>query len=294
MKQGQQATHDAVFAGSIPEFYHRYLGPLLFAGYATDLAGRLQMLPANDASVLELAAGTGILTERLKSRLPPEVRLTATDLNAPMLEVAKRRLSAGPMATGITWRVADATSLPFEDECFDAVICQFGVMFFPDKGQAAREAYRVLRPSGQWLFNVWGSWEENSFARIVHETIAGFFPADPPGFYRVPFGFHDPVALRQLVLDAGFPEPEITTLNRVAVAPMATEAAIGLVRGNPSITDIEERGTADPEVIIKKVAESLARAFGDYPLRIPTCVRVISAHRPKFESKNRSATGSRR
>ncbi|HEV7364950.1 MAG TPA: class I SAM-dependent methyltransferase [Gemmatimonadales bacterium] len=280
-----------LFAGSIPEFYHRYLGPLLSAGYATDLAGRLRSLPANDGCVLEVAAGTGVLTERLRSRLPPEVRLTATDLNAPMLDLAKRRI-AGPMAAGITWRVADAGSLPFNDECFDAVVCQFGVMFFPDKGQAARETYRVLRPSGQWLFNVWGSWAENSFGPIVHEAIASFFPDDPPQFNRVPFGFHDPVALRDLVLGAGFPEPEITELTRMAEAPSAAEAAIGFVRGNPSITAIEERGTANPEAIIRKVAESLARAFGDYPLRVPTCIRVVSAHRPRFESKNRSASGS--
>jgi hypothetical protein len=167
-------------------------------------------------------------------------------------------------------------------------------MFFPDKTAAAREVYRVLRPSGQWLFNVWGSWEENSFGQIVHETIAGFFPGDPPEFYRVPFSFHDPVALRGLVLDAGFTEPEITTLNRIAVALSAAEAAIGVVRGNPVITSIEERGTADPQPIIGKVAESLARAFGDYPLRVPTCVRVVAAHRPRFESKNRSATSTRR
>lgn len=292
MANGQPAARDALFAGSIPEYYHRYLGPLLFAGYAADLCGRLRPLPANDASVLEVAAGTGILTERLRRHLSPEVRLIATDLNAPMLDVAQRSM-AGAVAAGITWKVADAGSLPFADECFDAVVCQLGVMFFPDKGQAAREAYRVLRPSGQWLFNVWGSWEENSFARIVHEAIAGFFPADPPQFYQVPFSFPDPMALRQLVLSAGFPEAEITALTRTAVAPSALEAATGIVRGNPVIAAIEERG-GDPEAIIRKVAESLARAFGDYPLRLPTCVRVVAAYRPKFESKNRSATSNRR
>jgi SAM-dependent methyltransferase len=112
MTDGQPTARDALFTGSVPEYYHRYLGPLLFTGYAGDLAGRLRPLPANDASVLELAAGTGILTERLRSRLPADVRLTATDLNAPMLEVAQRRL-VGPMAAGITWRVADAGNLPF-------------------------------------------------------------------------------------------------------------------------------------------------------------------------------------
>jgi hypothetical protein len=152
-------------------------------------------------------------------------------------------------------------------------------MFFPDTPRAARETHRVLRPGGQWLFSVWGSWEENDFARIVHETITGFFPVDPPAFYRVPFSVHDPDALRTLVLDAGFAEPVITTLDRVAESPSAADAAIGLVRGNPLIAAMGERGVADAETIVQAVDDALSQSFGDHPLRFPTRVRVVSAWR---------------
>ena len=281
MNQRQPSTRDAQFAGSIPEVYDRYLGPLLFERYAEDLAGRVTPAPVHGAAVLEVAAGTGILTAQLQSRLGRAAPLTATDISAAMLAVAKRRLQKHGRAENITWRVADATALPFADGEFDVVVCQFGVMFFPDKECAARETYRVLRAGGQWLFSVWGSWEENVFGRIVHDTVAAFFPDDPPGFYRSPFGFHDPSALRALVISAGFPEPEIVTLDMTLETESAADAAIGLVLGNPIVNAIEERGVADPSAIVEAVADALARTFGDHPLRIPTRVRVVSAHRPR-------------
>jgi SAM-dependent methyltransferase len=273
--QRQPTARDARFVGAIPELYDRYLGPLLFAPYADDLVRRVR--PGE--SVLEIAAGTGIVSERLGAHPSPDARLTISDLNAPMLAIAERRLARRARAA-VECRVADAMSLPFDDGSFDAVVSQFGVMFFPDKGQAARETYRVLRSAGQWLFNVWGSWEENSFARIVHETIAGFFPDSAPEFYRVPFSLHDPDVLRSIVVEAGFTAPTITTLDLVAEAPSAAEAAIGLVRGNPVSAAIEDRGTVDTETIVNAVASALTRAFGDHPLRFPTRARVVDARRP--------------
>ena len=90
------------------------------------------------------------------------------------------------------WRQADATKLPFADGAFDAVVCQFGLMFFPDKAAGIREAFRVLRSGGQYLFNVWDAIEHTPITRITHETVAEFFPTDPPQFYRVPFSLHEP------------------------------------------------------------------------------------------------------
>jgi len=269
------SASNASFVGSIPEIYDRHLGPLLFRDYAADLAARVRWPQAGAGQVLELAAGTGIFTEQLLARMPPQVSLTATDLNAPMLAVAERRLTGRP----VTWQVVDATTLPFADASFDVMVCQFGVMFFPDKPQALREARRVLRPGGQLLFSVWGSWEENRFARMVNDTIAGFFPDDPPGFYRVPFSLHDPELLRALVLEAGFPMPVITEVPRVATAPSATHAAVGMVRGNPVIGAIEERGEGSADAIVAAVADTLAREFGDMPLRFPTLVRVVEVAR---------------
>ena len=276
----QPSSSDARFIGSIPELYDRYLGPLLFVDYAIDLASRVRLGPAEHAAVLEIAAGTGILTEQLRARLPADVALTATDLNAPMLAVAEQRLAAAGLGDGITWRTADATELPFPDASFDAVVCEFGVMFFPDKPRAALETRRVLRPGGQWLFSVWGSHADNEFARIAHETISGFFTERPPGFYRVPFGFSDATALRSLVIDAGFAEPEIVTLDRVAVASSAADAAIGLVLGNPVVDEIRQRGIADPHDVATAVERALVKRYGDRPLRFPTRIRVVATHAP--------------
>ncbi|HEX8244954.1 MAG TPA: methyltransferase domain-containing protein [Longimicrobium sp.] len=273
------APGDAEFVGSIPELYDRYLGPMLFEGYAADLASRLRLPSSPLPAVLEVAAGTGILTERLLEALPANATLTVTDLNAPMLDVARRRVG-GAASDAVTWQVADAMALPFEDASFDAVACQFGAMFFPDKRGAARETLRVLRPGGQWLFSVWGAWDENPFGEIVHRTVERFFPADPPGFYRVPFSFADPAALRPVVEGAGFEELEIVELDRVAESPSARDAAVGLVRGNPLIAAIEERGTVDAEEVVQALAEALAARFGDHPLRHPTRIRVVSARRP--------------
>lgn len=275
MRHESGSAGNASFVGSIPEIYHRHLGPLLFHDYAVDLAGRVRWPAGGAGRILELAAGTGILTEQLIARKPPASSLIATDLNAPMLAVAERRLAGRP----VTWEVADATALPFGDASMDVVLCQFGWMFFPDKAQALREARRVLRPGGQLLFSVWGSWEENAFARLVNDTIAGFFPGDPPGFYRVPFSLHDPALLHALVIEAGFPAPEITDVARISSAASAAHAAEGLVRGNPVIGAIEERGEGMAGTIVAAVAEALARRYGDHPLRLTLLTRVIEATR---------------
>jgi ubiquinone/menaquinone biosynthesis C-methylase UbiE len=143
------AKADTVFSGSIPALYDKYLGPLIFEPYAEDLAQRLSALDA--ARVLEAAAGTGIVTRALLHALPGSVAIVATDLNQPMVDHAAAQVSS----SRVTWQKADAQSLPFPDGVFDAVVCQFGVMFFPDKRQAYREARRVLKPGGRFIFNVW-------------------------------------------------------------------------------------------------------------------------------------------
>jgi SAM-dependent methyltransferase len=270
---------DPRFGGSIPETYHSHLGPLLFQRYAEDLAGRVTLPRVPDARVLEVAAGTGILTAHIASRFSGTARITATDVSAPMLAVARRGMQQKGVEAAVDWSVADATALPFADAAFDAVVCQFGVMFFPDRERAALEAHRVLRAGGQWLFSVWGSWDENPFGQLLHDTVNRFFPDDPLGSRLGPFSFHDPVALHDLVTGAGFQEPDIITLDMELETESAERAAIGFVRGNPLINAIEKRGAARPEMVIRAVADALARNFGDHPLRVPARARVVSARR---------------
>ena len=162
---------DRVFQGSIPALYDQHLGPLIFVPYADDLASRLADM--QHGRILETAAGTGMVTRALVSSLPESVSIMATDLNQPMLDHASSQLPS----TRVTWRQADAQHLPFLDGEFDAVVCQFGVMFFPDKPRAFSEAYRVLKPGGRFLFNVWDRIEENEFSDIVVKSVATLFPA---------------------------------------------------------------------------------------------------------------------
>ncbi len=193
------ADRDTAFVGSIPENYDRYLGPLLFHDYADAMAARLDVRPG--VCVLETACGTGIVTERLVARLAGHGTLVASDLNEPMLAYAGAKLRG---ARRLEWQVADGTKLPFDDRSFDTVVCQFGLMFFPDKAAGVREAFRVLEPGGRFLVSVWDRLEDNPVPRITHETIATFFPSDPPQFYTIPFSLHDPAVVSRLLEGAGF------------------------------------------------------------------------------------------
>ena len=167
---------DQDFAGSIPGLYESHLVPLIFEPYAVDLAKRLASRSLT--RVLEIAAGTGVVTRQLAAVLPESVSIVATDLNQPMLDQAAAIGTRRP----VEWRQADAMQLPFEDASFDAVACQFGVMFFPDKSKAFAEARRVLRPGGVFIFSVWDRIEENEFADAVTKALASVFPGDPPRF----------------------------------------------------------------------------------------------------------------
>jgi ubiquinone/menaquinone biosynthesis C-methylase UbiE len=262
----------AQFVGSIPQHYDRHLGPVLFEPYARDLARRLE--GPSPKRILELACGTGILTRELRSRLP-KASIIATDLNEAMIEYALTRPDA---ASGITWRAADMSALPLPDHSFDAVVCQYGVMFVPDKPAAMREAKRVLAPGGTFLFNVWDSLERNRFARITHSVVERLFPADPPSFYRTPFSMHDGVEIRALVEAGGFSAVEIESVSIQSQAPSAAEFARGLVEGNPLFTAIQERGTVPVEKVREEVAQALADELGERPVRVALNAIVVEAH----------------
>jgi SAM-dependent methyltransferase len=275
----QPTQADARFVDSVPELYDRYLGPFLFTPLAADLASRLILPEGRAARVLELAAGTGRLTEQLPAWLPAGSTIVATDLNAPMLDIAQRRVSVSE-GHAVEWRApVDAQALPFGDGEFDAVVCQLGIMFFPDKPRAACEALRVLRPGGQWLLNVMGATGESPMGRIVTDVVARLFP-DPPPFFRVPFSFADPAALMALADEAGFEDVDVCVVDRVAEAPSAHDAAYGFVFGNPGAQAVRDRG-GDPQVVVRAVAEALASEYGDHPLRIPMRARVLSACKPR-------------
>jgi ubiquinone/menaquinone biosynthesis C-methylase UbiE len=244
----------------------------LFQPYAEDLAARLQV--GGNASVLELACGTGILTRVLRTRLPATVELVATDLNEPMFRHAAEKFAE---TEAVQWLQADACSLPFDDRRFDAVVCQFGMMFVPDKALAAREARRVLKPGGLFLFNVWDALQHNDLGRIAHETITSYFEKDPPIFYQVPFGYHDQDEIKRMLEGACFREVRIEVVARFAEATRARDVAIGLVQGNPVAVAIAERDPSLLPIITNAVADAITRRFGEENIRAPMRAIVVQA-----------------
>jgi SAM-dependent methyltransferase len=259
------------FTGRIPEVFDRHLGPVIFEPYARDLARRV--IVGDGASVLELAAGTGIATRRLREQMPHGATLVATDLNQAMIDYAQAGLSD---LSGILWRAADAADLPFEDAVFDAVVMQFGLMFVPDKDQAAREARRVLKPGGAFVVSVWDEMEFNPYSRIAHETVTRLFPDDPPNFYEVPFGYADPRTLQRLLARNGFPDVVVESVRLEGRAPSARFFATGLVEGNPIRLMLEERG-APLAPVVDAITAALVAELGDTPCITPLKAWVATA-----------------
>lgn len=263
---------DKLFAGSIPALYDHYLGPLIFEPYAADLARRMAGLPAE--RVLEIAAGTGIVTRTLRRVLPETVEIVATDLNQPMLDHAA---AVAPLAN-VIWRQADAQTLPFPDTSFDAVVCQFGAMFFPDKPVAYAHARRVLEPGGTFLFNVWDRLDTSPFTHTVVESIAALFPDDPPRFLeRTPHGHFDTTAIEADVKASGFGRVTIETLRLPSRAASARDVAIGFCQGTPMRNEIESRAPGRLDELTEVATQAVAARFGSGSVETTMQAIVIEA-----------------
>jgi len=266
---------DKVFSGSIPKLYEKYLVPMIFEPYAEDLVKRLASRPVT--RVLEIASGTGVVTRNLASALPESVSIVATDLNQPMLDQAAAIGTTRP----VEWHQADAMQLPFPDGSFDAVVCQFGVMFFPDRSKAFSEARRVLRPGGIFIFNVWDRIAENEFAETATAALASLFAHDPPSFMaRTPHGYHDRAIIERDLAGGGFSAlPQISTVAARSRAASARDVAIAYCQGTPLRNEIEARDLAGLGTATDRVEEAIAAKFGRGPVDGKIQAHVVSIER---------------
>jgi SAM-dependent methyltransferase len=267
---------DAVFAGSVPEVYERCLVPLIFEFYADDLAKRIARLAPT--SVLEIAAGTGVVTRALASGLDASVEITASDLNPDMIDHAEALGTSRP----VTWRHADVMHLPFPDNSFDVVVCQFSAMFFPDRPTAYAEVNRVLRAAGSFVFNVWDEIANNEFAAVVTEAVGELFPDDPPLFLaRTPHGYHDETTIRSDLTSAGFTEHvTIEALEHRSRANNADLPAIAYCQGTPLRNEIEQRAPTRLHEATAHASKRLAERFGSTDLESKIRGFVITAIAP--------------
>ncbi len=269
------ADSDKVFAGSIPKLYEDYLVPLIFEPYAEDLANRVASRTL--ARVLEIAAGTGVVTRSLASVLPESVSIVATDLNQPMLDLACAVGTKRP----VEWRQADAMQLPFEDEVFDAVVCQFGVMFFADKPKAFAQARRVLRAGGVLVFNVWDRIEENQFAHTVTTALESLFPEDPPRFLaRTPHGYHHLATIERDLAGGGFVSPpRVHTVAARSRASSARGPALAYCQGTPLRNEIEARDKSRLGEATDIAEDAIARRFGPGPVDGKIQAHIVAVQR---------------
>ncbi|MCJ8322614.1 MAG: class I SAM-dependent methyltransferase [Rhizobiales bacterium] len=247
---------DINFTNSIPEFYDTYLVPLIFEEFAKDLASRV--MARTPTSILETAAGSGVVTRIISANLPDDAHLMVTDLNQDMLNHAQTKQ---PAQDNIKWQQADALDLPFEEKMFDVVACQFGFMFMPDKVKAAAEAKRVLKNGGAFIFNVWDRLENNVFADLVTQAVGKLFPNDPPLFLdRVPHGYYDQDVIRDNLQNAGFKNISIHDKIATSSALSALHAAMAYTHGTPLRNELIAR---DPDCL-QNVALEAAKAIENH------------------------------
>jgi ubiquinone/menaquinone biosynthesis C-methylase UbiE len=242
-------ANDIAFVGSIPQHYDLGLGPVMFEPYAIETAARLPKLTSG--AILEIACGTGRVTRHIRATQPASVRVVATDLSEPMLAYSR---SSG--LSGVEWTQADAQDLPFDDISFDAVVCQFGVMFFPDKSLALREFARVLKPGGVVLAATWDKRESVEIVELNHKLLMHRFAEDPPSFMDVPFSMYDPVELERLFSES-FGDVKVEKITHEIPIVDFEAAARGLIQGSPLANQILERDPAAPEELVKVLIERL-------------------------------------
>jgi ubiquinone/menaquinone biosynthesis C-methylase UbiE len=264
---------DAAYVGTIPQHYHRGIGPFLAEPFAWHTAERIGTRAPK--VVLETACGTGIVTRRLRDALPRDALLVASDLNEPMLAVARHAVGA---SADVAWARANMCDLQFGDAGFDTVVCQFGLMYVPDKLAAVREARRVLKLGGRFLVTTWAPLDRNPIIGLAHRTLGAVFPGDPPQYLaRAPFGHGDPDALADLLVTGGFRDVVVDVVEKAAVSRSARELAVGLIKGYPMVDEIKLRGEARlPEAVVA-VAKAIGRQFGEAPVKARITALVASA-----------------
>jgi SAM-dependent methyltransferase len=191
-----------------------------------------------------------------------------------MLDVA----AAGLSSPRVAWRQADALALPFANRSFDAVVCQFGVMFYPDQKAGHAEAGRVLRPGGRYVVSVWDDLASNPVAETVHEAAGASFPDDPPQFFaRTPHGHHDKARLCGDLVAAGFQEIAAETVRLDAGRMTAEDLARGFCQGTPLRAEIEARDEGGLARATVAVEQALRRRFGDGRIESTIQAHVLTA-----------------
>ncbi len=259
------------WSGTFPQHYDDNLGPFIFRPYALDLVSRIDT--AGLQTVLELACGTGQVTQPLLDHLPASTHLTATDLSPDMMTVAKGKISA----PNVQWAQVDMTAIPFDDNTFDLIVCQFGVMFAPDKAKAFSEMYRVLKPGGRLLFNTWGAIPHNRVFQVFNQVMIRLMDTNIGAAAQGPFSMPDEEPVLTLMEAAGFHNRRAESVAMVSEATSAAQAAKGFFQGSVISVTLKEKNPAMASTIQAEIEQAFRQELGDTPMRTPLQAWIFSA-----------------
>jgi ubiquinone/menaquinone biosynthesis C-methylase UbiE len=251
-----------VFDDTIAKNYDDLLGPFIFEPYAVDLVNRIDLRQVKN--VLEIASGTGRVTKHLSEKLPLGAKLTATDLNLGMIALAAQRITN----ENIDWHTADMQALPFEDNVFDLVVCQFGIMFPPDRVKALKEIRRVLKPGGQLVFNTWGPIEQNHAWQITSEVVNSFMGNTASDTFRNgPFSLDNEKVVLELLHEAGFDDNNAVSVTLTSETLSAAGASKGFIEGLPILGVIKANVPQLLPAILEKLEKEFNKQLGEQLLK---------------------------
>ncbi|MEO6132848.1 MAG: class I SAM-dependent methyltransferase [Saprospiraceae bacterium] len=260
-----------IFTGSIPHHYDHYLGPMFFEPYAVEVAGRVETTGIKTA--MEIGCGTGRVTRQLRKVLQEHVKLIASDISSDMMELAKENLKG----KNIDWQIINAAELPFEDKSIDLIVCCFAYMFVEDRKKAFSEAFRILKPGGQFIFTTWDKLEYNEASNVFRRIVKPYLPDPLPASYRLPFSFNDHDEIYEMLKFAGFTNRKIESVEKLSICSSAHEAATGLARGGSLYHEIMNRNPAWIEEISETLEKELSEKFGNEPMVAKMRAVVVEA-----------------
>jgi ubiquinone/menaquinone biosynthesis C-methylase UbiE len=246
--------------GSAPELYERYLVPATTAVWAPDLIERAGLQAGE--RVLDVACGTGIVARLAAAQVGSTGRVAGLDLNAGMLEMA--RSLQDRTGSSIAWHHGSVLAMPFPDAAFDAVLCQLGLQFFPDRPTALQETHRVLAPGGRLALNVYSAIERNPAPRALADALDRHLDPSASAFKRAEHVLADAETVRTLVGGAGFRDPEVHAVTKTIRFPSPREWVRIQLAATPLATVVGQMESGQRTALLEALVKDVGRALEPY------------------------------
>ena len=260
-------------SGNASENYERHLVPTMFTPWAHDLIGRVALQTGE--RVMDVACGTGIVARLAAEIVGRSGQVVGVDLNSGMLEIARAQTPTA--GARVEWREGDVNDLPYDDATFDALLCQQGFQFFPDKSKAIHEMHRVLAPSGRLGLSVWRSIPYNPYFRALSDALEHHVSPEAAMSMRAVCSFGDAEALRTLIAEAGFRDIRLHVVILTKRHPSLADYIPGQLSALPFAGLIEALEPSVQHALLNDIVETLQPYTDDEGLAVPLEVHTVVA-----------------